>query len=70
MTAAEARVGVEAEGPLVALMVRVEELAPDPEQPRRSVEGPELEELAASIAARGVIQPLLVSPTRSGRSGA
>ena len=38
----------------------VEELAPNPEQPRSQIAAPDLEGLAASIAARGVIEPIVV----------
>ena len=37
-------------------------LAPHPQQPRRRFDDAQLEELAASIAARGVIQPIVVRP--------
>ena len=38
----------------------VEELAPNPEQPRSQIAAQDLEGLAASIAARGVIEPIVV----------
>ncbi len=38
----------------------IEEISPSPEQPRRRFAEAELEELAASIRAHGVIQPLIV----------
>jgi len=40
----------------------IEMLHPNPNQPRRDFSGPELEELAASIRKRGVIQPVIVRP--------
>jgi len=40
--------------------VPIERLHPNPDQPRRRFDGPALAELAESIAARGVIQPLIV----------
>jgi len=40
--------------------VPVENLIPNPEQPRRSFSQEALEELACSIRAKGIIQPLLV----------
>src|SRR3979409_1346845 len=40
--------------------VDIEQLRPDPGQPRRHMEPERLGELAASIAAHGVLQPLLV----------
>jgi ParB family chromosome partitioning protein len=42
------------------LVVGVEEIEPSPEQPRRVFAEAALEELAASIRAHGVIQPLIV----------
>jgi ParB family chromosome partitioning protein len=42
--------------------VAVDLLAPSPLQPRRVFDEDRLEELAASIRARGVIQPILVRP--------
>jgi ParB family transcriptional regulator, chromosome partitioning protein len=41
-------------------MVPVENLTPNPDQPRRHFSEEALEELAASIRAKGVIQPLIV----------
>ena len=40
----------------------VEQLHPNPDQPRRHFSTEALEELAASIRAKGVIQPLIVRP--------
>ena len=47
----------------------VADIEPHPEQPRRHFDEAALEELAASIAQRGVIQPLIVRPhpTDAGR---
>ncbi|HET9628909.1 MAG TPA: ParB/RepB/Spo0J family partition protein [Novosphingobium sp.] len=42
-------------------------IEPHPEQPRRRFDEVALEELAASIAARGVIQPVIVRPLGNGR---
>ena len=42
-------------------------IEPHPEQPRRHFDEAALEELAASIAARGVIQPVIVRPHGPGR---
>ncbi|MBC2670066.1 ParB/RepB/Spo0J family partition protein [Novosphingobium piscinae] len=42
-------------------------IEPHPEQPRRHFDEAALEELAASIAARGVIQPVIVRPLGGGR---
>jgi len=41
-------------------------IAPHPDQPRRRFDEAALDELAASIAARGVIQPVIVRPLASG----
>ena len=46
--------------PLQILSVEVGKLMPDPTQPRKSFIKEELDRLAASIAARGVLQPLRV----------
>jgi len=45
----------------------VSAIEPHPEQPRRRFDEPALEELAASIAQRGVIQPVIVRPLGQGR---
>lgn len=42
-------------------------IEPDPAQPRRHFADAALDELAASIAARGVIQPVIVRPLGQGR---
>lgn len=42
-------------------------IEPHPEQPRRRFDDAALDELAASIAARGVIQPVIVRPFGAGR---
>ena len=43
-------------------MLAVADIVPHPAQPRRRFEDAALSELAASIAARGVIQPVIVTP--------
>ncbi len=43
-------------------MLAVADIEPHPEQPRRHFDEAALDELAASIAARGVIQPVIVRP--------
>ena len=48
-------------------MLAVADIVPHPSQPRRRFEEAALNELAASIAARGVIQPVIVTPLGSGR---
>ena len=42
------------------LMIAVEDASPDPHQPRQHFGKEELERMAASIAARGVLQPIRV----------
>ncbi|MXO65659.1 ParB/RepB/Spo0J family partition protein [Altericroceibacterium endophyticum] len=42
-------------------------IEPHPDQPRRRFDEEALEELAASIASRGVIQPVIVRPLAGGR---
>jgi ParB family chromosome partitioning protein len=46
--------------------LRVSEIEPDREQPRRSFDDESLAELADSIAKHGVIQPILVRPMPEG----
>ena len=48
------------------LAVPVESLAPNPDQPRRDFDPAALEELAASIRTKGIIQPLIVRPRGEG----
>ena len=48
-------------------MLSVAAIEPHPEQPRRHFDEEALEELARSIAARGVIQPVVVRPMAGGR---
>ncbi|MDO5528241.1 MAG: ParB/RepB/Spo0J family partition protein, partial [Paracoccus sp. (in: a-proteobacteria)] len=43
-----------------ALIVPIEQISPNPDQPRRSFNPDALRELADSLRARGVIQPLIV----------
>lgn len=45
----------------------IAEITPDPNQPRRHFDEAALEELAASIAQRGVIQPVIVRRMDNGR---
>lgn len=49
------------------LLVPVEKLIPNPNQPRRDFQPEALQELAASIRTRGVIQPLIVRDMGDGR---
>ncbi|HQS97747.1 MAG: chromosome partitioning protein ParB [Novosphingobium sp. 17-62-19] len=48
-------------------MLTVASIEPHPDQPRRHFDEEALEELAQSIAARGVIQPVVVRPLGGGR---
>jgi ParB family chromosome partitioning protein len=50
------------------MMVPIEKIAPNPDQPRRTFEQSALEELAESIREKGVIQPLIVreNPRKAG----
>ena len=48
-------------------MLPISAITPHPGQPRRHFDDAALDELAASIAARGVIQPVIVRPTSDGR---
>lgn len=43
-------------------LLPVDSLSPHPDQPRRHFDGALLDELAGSIAARGLIQPIVVRP--------
>lgn len=47
-------------------MLAIAAIAPHPDQPRRHFDDDALNELAASIAARGVIQPVIVTPQGGG----
>ena len=50
-------------------MIAIEKIEPNPDQPRREFQPEALEELAASIREKGVIQPLIVRahPKKPGR---
>lgn len=43
-------------------MLPIEQLLPNPDQPRRDYDQTQLEELADSLRAKGVLQPLIVRP--------
>ncbi|KUR72269.1 chromosome partitioning protein ParB [Novosphingobium fuchskuhlense] len=67
---AVSRISVSTPGEAVAsglASLTVASIEPHPEQPRRHFDEDALEELAASIAARGVIQPVVVRPLGAGR---
>lgn len=46
--------------------VKLAEIIPDPDQPRRSFDELALEELAASIREHGILQPIVVTPKDGG----
>lgn len=48
-------------------LLEIARVAPHPDQPRRQFDAQALEELAESIRARGIIQPIIVRPTADGR---
>ena len=47
--------------------LRITEIEPNPDQPRKMFDEQKLNELASSIAEHGLIQPILVSPLSNGR---
>lgn len=49
------------------MSLSVSDIEPHPDQPRRHFDETALDELAQSIAARGVIQPVIVRPLSAGR---
>ncbi len=51
------------------LSVPIEQVQPNPEQPRRVFTPEALSELSASIREKGVIQPLIVRPNPNGSEG-
>jgi len=55
-----AEVGLESAPSGDVLRVPVDEIRPNPFQPREQVEGPAFEELVASVREHGVLQPVLV----------
>ena len=46
--------------------IKLTEIVADPDQPRRSFEEAALEDLAASIAEHGILQPIVVTPYQGG----
>ncbi|MBH0111468.1 ParB/RepB/Spo0J family partition protein [Novosphingobium sp. YJ-S2-02] len=48
------------------MTLQIAQITPHPDQPRRIFDEEALEELAASIAQRGVIQPIIVRPVDTG----
>ena len=49
-------------GRVAAQQLAIDQIAPNPYQPRREFPADDLAELAASIARQGILQPLLVAP--------
>lgn len=52
--------------PTADQMVPIEQISPNPEQPRKTFEKADLDDLAASIREKGVIQPLIVRTRANG----
>lgn len=50
-------------------MLPIELIRPNPDQPRKAMVESELESLAASIAEKGIVQPILVRPSRGSDEG-
>ncbi len=48
------------------MRVPIEKLSPNPDQPRRGFDEDDLQDLAASIREKGIIQPLIVRPMGEG----
>ena len=46
--------------------IKLSEITPDPDQPRRAFDEVSLDELAASIKEHGVLQPIVVAPDKQG----
>jgi len=65
---AETPVAVDAPTPTGVQRVPIESLKPNPDQPRKSFNQDDLEELTASIRDKGVLQPILVR-TQPGEDG-
>lgn len=59
---------VAAQGPAAAdQLVPIEQIAPNPDQPRKQFVQDDLDDLAASIKEKGVLQPLIVRARGEGR---
>lgn len=46
--------------------IKIDEIQPNPDQPRRSMDEGALQELAASISEHGILQPIVVTPAKQG----
>jgi ParB family chromosome partitioning protein len=64
---AEVGVGAGDALPVSDRTVDIASIVPNPEQPRRNFDREKLEELASSIAQRGILQPIIVRPVASDR---
>jgi ParB family chromosome partitioning protein len=58
-----AQVSAAGPAPAGSMEIPIESIRPNPDQPRRHFDETELEELAASIRGKGVLQPILVRPS-------
>src|SRR5581483_7202404 len=56
---ADARIGA-ADGKSGVMMLPVDQIRPDPRQPRREIDAATVDELAKSLQHQGVLQPVLV----------
>lgn len=65
--AAEATPATPSVGARSIQLIEIARIAPHPDQPRRHFDAGALEELAESIATRGVIQPIVVRPAGNDR---
>ena len=54
-------------GPVGEKLIPIEQIRPNPDQPRKRFEKGDLDDLAASIAEKGVIQPLIVRLVNDGQ---
>jgi ParB family chromosome partitioning protein len=64
LSALMADIGADAPGPRRADgLLPIEALSPNPDQPRRDFPDEAMQDLAASIRQKGVLQPLIVRPT-------
>lgn len=50
------------------MLIAIERILPNPDQPRRLFSDDDLEDLANSIAEKGIIQPLILRPVDGGKS--
>src|SRR5581483_8967810 len=47
--------------------IPIDQIEPNPHQPRKTFDDNSISELAASIKQHGIIQPLIVTPVKNGR---